>query len=187
MLDPDRPIVLVGDPATAVESRVRLARIGFDKVIGYLGNPRELYVDRPDLVEASSRVTIEQLAELVGLVPGIQLVDVRNPGETSAGTLPGAGAIPLARLVDSPRGAGPPRPRRGQLRRGLPIPDCRQPASPCRFLRRSDLIGGYGAWTAAGLPVAQVGAVPDTAIHVTPMAAETGQLRGGRHRRTRGG
>lgn len=89
VLDPSQEIVLVGDPATALESRVRLARIGFDSVVGYLADPHELFVGRPDLVEASSRVTIEQLAELVGLAAGLQLVDVRNPGETAAGTLVG--------------------------------------------------------------------------------------------------
>ena len=64
VLDPDRDIVLVGDPESALESRVRLARIGFDRVIGYLADPRVLFMDRPDLVEASSRVTVEQLTEL---------------------------------------------------------------------------------------------------------------------------
>jgi glyoxylase-like metal-dependent hydrolase (beta-lactamase superfamily II)/rhodanese-related sulfurtransferase len=153
VLDPDREIVLVGDPATALESRVRLARIGFDRVIGYLGDPRELFMDNPDLVEASSRVTVEQLAQLVGLVPDIQLVDVRNPGETAAGALTGARLIPLARLVDS----------LDELDRGAPVVvNCAGgyrsliAASLLRhagFSDVSDLIGGYAAWTAAGLPV----------------------------------
>jgi len=45
VLDPDREIVLVGDPATALESRLRLARIGFDQVIGYLVDPNELFME----------------------------------------------------------------------------------------------------------------------------------------------
>ena len=153
VLDPDREIVLVGDAETALESRVRLARIGFDKVIGYLGDPRELYLDRPDLVEASSRVTAAQLADLVGPVADLQLVDVRNPGETALGTLTGARVIPLAVLVDS----------LDQLDRHAPVVvNCAGgyrsmiAASLLRhagFADVSDLIGGYTAWTAAGLPV----------------------------------
>src|SRR4029077_5408111 len=73
VLDPDRDIVLVGDPATALESQVRLARIRFDRVVGPLADPTQLFADRSDLVEASSRLTIEQLAELVGLDDDIQL------------------------------------------------------------------------------------------------------------------
>ena len=154
VLDPDRDIVLVGDAETALESRVRLARIGFDQVIGYLGDPRELYLDRPDLVEASSRLTAGQLADLAGLVADLQLVDVRNPGETALGTLAGARVIPLAILVDS----------LDQLDRHAPVVvNCAggyRSMIASSLLRQagfsdvSDLLGGYGAWTAAGLPVA---------------------------------
>ncbi len=172
VLDPDREIVLVGDPSTALESRVRLARIGFDKVTGYLGDPRQLFMDRPDLVDSSSRVSIEQLAELVGLVPNMQLVDVRNPGETAAGTLTGARLIPLAALVSS----------LDELERDAPVVvNCAGgyrsmvAASLLRhagFSDVSDLIGGFGAWAAAGLPVVKGGAAPQEAVQVTPVAAE---------------
>ncbi len=47
VLDPETDIVLVGDPATALESRIRLARIGFDRVTGYLSDPRQLLMGRP--------------------------------------------------------------------------------------------------------------------------------------------
>lgn len=171
VLSPDTDIVLVGDPVSALESRIRLARIGFDRVVGYLGGPAELFMERPDLVETSSRVTIEQLAELVGLVPDIQLVDVRNPGETAEGTLCGAKVIPLAVLVDS----------LDQLDRDAPVVlNCTGgyrsviAASLLRhagFTDVSDLIGGYAAWTAAGLPVAADGLVPVMVVAVTPIAA----------------
>jgi rhodanese-related sulfurtransferase len=172
VLDPDRDIVLVGDPAAAQESRVRLARIGFDRVVGCLEDPHELYMERPDLVETSSRVTIEQLAELVGLIPDLQLLDVRNPGETVEGTLSGAKVISLPVLVDSI----------GELDRDAPVVvNCAggyrsvigaSLLSHAGFADVSDLIGGHGAWTAAGLPVEMDGAPPEMAIAVTPLAAE---------------
>lgn len=152
VLEPDREVVLVGDPATAAESRVRLARIGFDTVTGHLADPDRLFAARPDLVEASSRLTIQQLAELVGLDDRIQLVDVRNPGETTAGTLAGARVIPLALLVDST----------GTLEAASPVvvycASGNRSMVAASLLRHagftdvSDLIGGYGAWIAAGLP-----------------------------------
>jgi rhodanese-related sulfurtransferase/glyoxylase-like metal-dependent hydrolase (beta-lactamase superfamily II) len=172
VLDPECEIVLVGDPASALESTVRLARIGFDSVIGYLGDPGHAFIDRPDLVEASSRVTIEQLAELVGLEPDLQLVDVRNPGETAAGTLAGAQVIPLARLVDS----------LDEMDRSAPVVvHCaggHRSLVAASLLRHegyvdvSDLIGGYDAWTAAGLPVVEGASNPETVVEVTPAAAE---------------
>jgi len=171
VLGPDCEIVLVGDPASALESRVRLARIGFDKVVGYLADPHELFLGRSDLVEPSSRVTIEQLAELLGIVPNLQLVDVRNPGETALGTLVGARLVPLPRLVDA----------FGELDRNSPVVvSCATgyrsmiAASMLRhvgFEDVSDLIGGYGAWSSAGLPVARDGTTPERVAEVTPAAA----------------
>jgi rhodanese-related sulfurtransferase/glyoxylase-like metal-dependent hydrolase (beta-lactamase superfamily II) len=172
VLHPTRDVVLVGDPAAALESRVRLSRIGFDRVVGHLADPSELFFDRPDLVEASSRVTIEQLAELVGLEPALQLVDVRNPGETAEGTLQGATLIPLPVLVDAV----------DQLDRDAPVVvSCASgyrsvvAASLLRnagFADVSDLIGGYGAWTVAGLPVETAEAPPVHAAEVSPNEAE---------------
>ena len=171
VLDPDAEIVLVGDPACALESAVRLARIGFDKVVGSLGDPQELFAGRPDLVEASSRLTIEQLAELIGLLPDLQLIDVRNPGETVAGTLGGAVVIPLPQLVD----------RVHELdRASAVVVNCAggyrsliaaSLLSHAGFDDVSDLIGGYGAWTAAGLPVWRAGSLPESIADVTPIAA----------------
>jgi glyoxylase-like metal-dependent hydrolase (beta-lactamase superfamily II)/rhodanese-related sulfurtransferase len=166
VLDPELDIVLVGDPDTALESRVRLARIGFDRVVGYLAEPRELFMDRPDLVEASSRVTAEQLAELIGSVSDLQLLDVRNPSETAEGALVGARLIPLAQLVDSI----------DQLDRDAPVVvNCAggyRSLIAASLLRHvgfedvSDLIGGYGAWAAAGLSNIQSGSAPEMATEV---------------------
>ena len=102
VLAPDRDIVLVGDPAIAVEAKVRLARVGYDRVVGQLDDPAEVFTGRPDLIETSSRLTIEQLAELRGLEPGLQLVDVRSPAET-------AGGHAARRPRDPPRRCSPTR------------------------------------------------------------------------------
>jgi glyoxylase-like metal-dependent hydrolase (beta-lactamase superfamily II)/rhodanese-related sulfurtransferase len=153
VLDPGREIVLVGDPATALESSVRLARIGFDQVVGSLSDPRQLFLDRPDLVEASSRVTIEQLAELIRLMPTAQLVDVRNPRETAAGTLACARAVPLAQLVDSLDALGRHSPIVVYCASGYRSVIASSLLRHVGFSDVSDLVGGYGAWEQAGLPV----------------------------------
>jgi rhodanese-related sulfurtransferase/glyoxylase-like metal-dependent hydrolase (beta-lactamase superfamily II) len=153
VLDPESDIVLVGDPTTALESRIRLARIGFDRVVGYLSEPGQLLIDRPDLVEASSRLTIEQLAELKGLQPGLQLVDVRNPGEAAAGTVPGAKVIPLPVLVDSLDDLDPGAPVVVNCAGGYRSIIAASVLGRAGFADVSDLLGGYGAWANAGLPV----------------------------------
>jgi rhodanese-related sulfurtransferase/glyoxylase-like metal-dependent hydrolase (beta-lactamase superfamily II) len=152
VLDPERDIVLVGDPAASLESRVRLARVGFDRVVGQLRDAGEVLVSRPDLLESSSRVTIEQLAELRGLRSDLQLVDVRGPGETADGTVPGAREITLAVLPDCLPSLDRDRPIVTYCAGGY------RSQIAASFLRKhgypdvSDLVGGFGAWAAAGLP-----------------------------------
>jgi len=86
VLPPDRDIILAGDPALAAEAKIRLARVGLDRVAGQLTDPASVFASRPDLVQRSSRLTIGQLAELRGLEPDLQLVDVRAAAETASGT-----------------------------------------------------------------------------------------------------
>ena len=94
VLDPDADIVLVGDSTTALEAKVRLARVGYDRVVGQLDDLGSVLRDETRDVEASARLTIQQLAELRGLDAGLQLVDVRAPSETGEGTLRGAARSP---------------------------------------------------------------------------------------------
>ena len=135
VLAPDRDVVLVGDPALGVEAKVRLGRVGYDRVVGQLSDPAQLFASRPDLIETSSRLTIEQLAELRGLEPGLQVVDVRGPGETEAGTLPGAREIPPRRPHRLVRCAGQDRAGRRVLRERLPLADRRERPARGRLRR----------------------------------------------------
>jgi rhodanese-related sulfurtransferase/glyoxylase-like metal-dependent hydrolase (beta-lactamase superfamily II) len=159
VLSPDWDMVLVGDPAVALEAKVRLARVGFDGVRGQLQEPAEVFATRPDVIEASSRLTIEQLAELRGLEPDLQVIDVRNPGETAGGTLPGAREIPLAVLADSLAGLDPAAPTLVYCAGGYRSQIAASLLAETGFTDVADLLGGYGAWEAAGLPVAKPGAV----------------------------
>ena len=157
VLSPAREIVLVGDPVLALEARVRLARVGYDNVVGQLDDPGAVFTARPELLESSSRLTIEQLAVLRGLEPTLQLVDVRGPGETEHGTLPGAREIPLAVLTESlaalDRTAAVVVYCAGGTRSQVGASVLREAG----FEDVSDLLGGYNAWEGAGLPVVKQG------------------------------
>ncbi len=152
VMTPDREVVLVGDPALGVEAKVRLGRVGYDHVVGQLSDPAELFTSRPDLIETSSRLTIEQLAELRGLEPGLQVVDVRGPGETVAGTLPGAREIHLAVLTDSLAAMDKAAPVVVYCESGYRSQIAASVLVEAGFADVSDLLGGYHAWENAGLP-----------------------------------
>jgi DMSO/TMAO reductase YedYZ molybdopterin-dependent catalytic subunit/rhodanese-related sulfurtransferase/glyoxylase-like metal-dependent hydrolase (beta-lactamase superfamily II) len=153
----DRAVVLVGDPRLASEAKTRLARVGLDQVAGQLTDPVSVFVARPDLVEANSRLTIGQLAELRGLEPDLQLVDVRAAAETADGTLPGAMEIPLAVLADSLDALDRDLPVVAYCASGYRSMVATSVLVEAGFADVSDLLGGFGAWQAAGLPVAQPG------------------------------
>jgi DMSO/TMAO reductase YedYZ molybdopterin-dependent catalytic subunit/glyoxylase-like metal-dependent hydrolase (beta-lactamase superfamily II) len=154
VLPPDRDIILIGDPALAAEAKIRLARVGLDRVVGQLNDAASVFASRPELVERGSRLTIGQLAELQGLEPALQLVDVRAAAETANGTIPGAVEIPLAVLADSLDGLDRDLPVVVYCASGYRSQVAASRLSAAGFRDVSDLLGGYGAWEAAGLPVA---------------------------------
>ena len=154
VLPPDRDIVLTGAPALAAEARVRLARVGLDRVAGQLADPAAVLTARPELVERSSRLTIAQLAELRGLEPDLQLVDVRGASETASGAIPGAVEIPLAVLADSLHTLDRNLPVVAYCASGYRSAMAASWLAAAGFQDVSDLLGGYRAWQGAGLPVA---------------------------------
>lgn len=98
----DRPLVLVGSPDAVHEARVRLARIGFDEVVGQVGAIDALLSANPERAAQLSRLTAAELAERTdALGDRLVLIDVRNPGEVHAAPVPGAEPIPLARLREA--------------------------------------------------------------------------------------
>jgi glyoxylase-like metal-dependent hydrolase (beta-lactamase superfamily II) len=149
VLRPDDRVVLVGEPGTETEAMVRLARIGFDVVVGHLDKPYRTFVARPDLVASSSRVTAAQLEEARTSTPDLVVVDVRNPGEIEAsGAIPGARSIPLARLLESLGELDPSAPTVVHCAGGYRSSIAASVLASAGFTDVSDLVGGYDAWAA---------------------------------------
>jgi DMSO/TMAO reductase YedYZ molybdopterin-dependent catalytic subunit/glyoxylase-like metal-dependent hydrolase (beta-lactamase superfamily II) len=152
VLPPDREVVLVGDPAAADEGKIRLGRVGYDRVVGQLDDPGLAYASRPDVVETSSRLTATQLAELGGSTTPLQLIDVRSPGETAGGTILGAREIPFAGITDSLATLDADAPIVVYCASGYRSQIAASVLKAAGFADVSDLLGGYSAWEGAGLP-----------------------------------
>jgi glyoxylase-like metal-dependent hydrolase (beta-lactamase superfamily II)/rhodanese-related sulfurtransferase len=149
VLPHDRDIVLVGDAALAQESKIRLARVGFDRVVGQLRDLADVFRQQPDLFDTALRFTAGQLAELISLEPGLQLVDVRNPGETVDGVIPGAREIPLPVLADSIESLDHTAPVVAYCASGYRSLVAASVLRAAGFHDVADLMGGYGAWQEA--------------------------------------
>ena len=144
------PIALITYPGEEQDAALRLARVGSDNAVGYLSVDRDTAfpAELSDLVQTAPRVTVPELDRLLGQ-DAVTVIDIRNPGEVEAGTIPGAIHMPLAQL----------RVRLEQVPTGRPIVvHCAGgwrssvAASLMRvqgFNNVSDLEGGYNAWADA--------------------------------------
>ncbi len=156
VVKPDEQVVVIAPQDREEEIVIRLARIGFDKVAGYLREPEAAFVEAPGRVERASRLTGTELADALRADRPPALVDVRNPGELAAGAIPGAYHIPLAQLPGRIGEVPTDRPVVAYCAGGY------RSSAAASLLRRaglpdvSDLLGGYGAWSsltqAAGSP-----------------------------------
>jgi glyoxylase-like metal-dependent hydrolase (beta-lactamase superfamily II)/rhodanese-related sulfurtransferase len=105
------PIVLVGEADHALEAKVRLARIGFDDVVGVLVAVEAVLASHPERAARISRLTAEELADRrAELGDRLQFVDVRNPGEVASAPVEGARNVPLPKLRDALPDLDPSRP-----------------------------------------------------------------------------
>ncbi len=146
VVKPDADIVLFTDPGQETEGKNRLARIGFDRVVGYVENPDRAMFDHQQDVQTASRLTVTGFGERTTSVLNLQIVDVRNPGETDAGMIPGAVNIPVSQLPDRLAELDPGRPTvvycAGGYRSSVAASLLRQRG----FADVSDILGGYNAW-----------------------------------------
>jgi len=142
---PDQDIVVVTGPGDEAEAKVRLARIGYDRVLGALRDGVGSLANRPDLVGRASRLTVGQFEDRRSEV-GPQVVDIRNPGEQAIGTIPDALTIPIAQLGDRIDEIDFDRPVvvycAGGYRSSIAASLLRSKGAS----DVSDLLGGYGAW-----------------------------------------
>lgn len=142
----DVDIVLLVDEGRELEARNRLARIGFDRVVGYLESPHQVMIDNPEKVQQASRLTASELAERFESIDDLQLIDIRNPGEFALGAIDGAAAMPVGQMPGRLSEIDPAKSTVVYCAGGY------RSSVAASYLRNhgfedvSDLLGGYGAW-----------------------------------------
>jgi len=155
LLDAARPIVIVADPGAEGQSALRLGRIGFDQVAGFLDGGLAAVEREPFgfAITSTDRLSPQTAADrIAGSNPPL-VIDIRAPRERADKSIRGSMHRPL-----------------NTLREGLPdvardraiIVHCAggyRSSMAASLLQRdgftnvSELAGGITAWEAAGLPV----------------------------------
>jgi glyoxylase-like metal-dependent hydrolase (beta-lactamase superfamily II)/rhodanese-related sulfurtransferase len=100
LLDHAHPIVIIADPGREGEAAVRLGRIGFDRIAGYLDGGMQSLVAHPALAVTTERVSAPLAAEQLAAAEPPLVIDVRTAAERAEGRIAGSVGIPLSRLVD---------------------------------------------------------------------------------------
>jgi rhodanese-related sulfurtransferase len=157
LLDRAKPIVIIAEPGREQEAALRLGRIGFDQVSGYLDGGMVALAERPDLVWTTERVTPAMVAEeLAGTelpIVAPLVLDIRNPSEWKAKHIPQSVNIPLnhmqERLAEIPPGRRIAVHCAGGYRSSIAASILHQHG----ITNLIEMAGGLAAWDAARLPV----------------------------------
>src|SRR5207253_141603 len=152
ILNHERPIVIIADPGREAESAMRLGRIGFDQVTGYLKDGLRSLEARPDLTATTDRLSAPVAADrLAGANPPLA-VDVRTPREREMKRIEGSASMPLNHLLE----------RLGELPKARPLlvfcaGGYRSSIAASLLQGRgfdvSEIAGGMSAWETAKLPL----------------------------------
>jgi len=152
ILSHDKPIVIVADPGRENESAVRLGRIGFDHIAGYLKEGLRSLETRPDLTVTTERLGPDVAA--ARLATGDPLaVDVRSPQEREQKRIDGSVAAPLNHLLEQSADLPRDRPLVVYCAGGYRSSIAASLLQRLGFSNVSEIAGGITAWEAAHLPM----------------------------------
>lgn len=153
VLDRTHPIVIIADPSHEKESAVRLGRIGFDHVAGYLAGGLKSLESRPEKVAFTARLSAPFAAELISSSAPPQIIDVRAPGERQQKRIAGSLSIPLNRLRENLSTIPKDRPLLLYCAGGYRSSIAASLLQGSGFSPVSEIAGGFAAWEAANLPI----------------------------------
>ena len=100
ILSSEKCIVLITEPGRETEAAMRLGRIGFDQIAGYLQEGMEALSNRPDLVGRTARITAPTLAEELQTVEPPLILDVRAEQEWKQHRIGHSLNIPVSHLEE---------------------------------------------------------------------------------------
>jgi hydroxyacylglutathione hydrolase len=157
VLGRERPVVIVAGPGREREAALRLGRIGFDIVAGYLEGGMQALETRPDLVARVERITAGALSEQLESPEPPLVVDVRTEREWREKRIGDSVNVPLAQLAQQLEELPRERPLVVHCATGY-----RSAIAASLLLREgfsavADLVGGIAAWESSSLRTVAAG------------------------------
>jgi glyoxylase-like metal-dependent hydrolase (beta-lactamase superfamily II)/rhodanese-related sulfurtransferase len=149
-------LLIAENPDRATESRMRLARVGIERVAGYLAGGMEAWQRANQPIERLPHVTVQDLDRLQREAADLQIADVRRQAEWEEGHIEGALLLPLNQIATEMRQLDPARPIAVHCKGGYRSAIAASLLLRAGFRQVVNVTGGFDAWKAADLPVAQV-------------------------------
>ncbi len=150
LLPAGAPIVLVTeDEERVAESQTRLARVGIETIVGFLGGGIAAWDAAGLPLAKTEQVGVDELAARIAEGGAGQVLDVRRPGEWKAGHIASALHIPLNELSARAAELDPSRPTHIICASGYRSSIATSLLEQKGFTHTVNVVGGMTAWTAA--------------------------------------
>jgi rhodanese-related sulfurtransferase len=166
ILNREDPIVIIAAPGREKESAVRLGRIGFDHIVGYLKDGLRSLDAHPGLVTTTKSLSPQYALEVMAgpksshasnAAPAHSnaplVIDVRNPGERTHKYIDNTESIPLSHLVEKTQALSRDREILVHCAGGYRSSIAASLLQRAGFTNVSEIAGGLAAWETAHLPV----------------------------------
>jgi len=148
LIDIKQPLVLIAQEGTEHEAVLRLARVGYENVIGYLQGGIEAWIGQLETVKS---ISAEQLK--TEMQKGIDVLDVRKHGEWNTSRLKDAQFLPLANFPKNLEGLNKSKPYIVHCGGGYRSMTAISMMKREGFTNLINVYGGFGAMVSAGLEI----------------------------------
>jgi glyoxylase-like metal-dependent hydrolase (beta-lactamase superfamily II) len=146
------PIILVAEDLEHVrESRVRLARVGHENVVGYLEGGILSWHQAGLPLSTTEQITVDELDRRIKEQAVDQVIDVRRPGEWQSGHIRAAKLFPLSQLAQSAEQLAKDRSIAVICAGGYRSSAATSVLERLGFKRITNVVGGMNAWQTANL------------------------------------
>ena len=148
VLDPDAPVAIVAAPGREEESVTRLARVGYERVVGWLEGGMDAWHKAGGELQAVPQVSPTELRKQLNQPDAPLVLDVRTDEEWASSHIGGALHVPLTELSERMEEV-PAKPLFVICGSGY------RSSIGCSLLQRqgrrdvSNVVGGWTAWEAA--------------------------------------
>ncbi|MBS1486219.1 MAG: MBL fold metallo-hydrolase [Bacteroidetes bacterium] len=148
LIDINQPVVLVTDEGSEHESILRMARVGYEKVAGYLKGGISSWKKELDKIHSIQPGQMKNEMQR-----GVTVVDVRKLSEWNIGHIKNAVLLPLANMPGSLSSLDPSKPYLVHCGGGYRSMSAISLMKKNGFTNLTNISGGFGAMQSAGLEI----------------------------------